>query len=51
MVYVLHKFHRYLLGNKFIFYVDYMALLYLVQKLQILGRKHGGYFSFWSMIF
>jgi hypothetical protein len=35
MVYVLHKFHHYLLGNKFIFYVDHMALLYLVQKPQI----------------
>jgi hypothetical protein len=30
MVYVLHKFHHYLMGNKFIFYVDHMALLYLV---------------------
>jgi hypothetical protein len=30
MVYVLHKFCHYLLGNKFIFYVDHMALLYLV---------------------
>jgi hypothetical protein len=30
MVYALHKFHLYLLGNKFIFYVDHMALLYLV---------------------
>ncbi len=30
MVYALHKFHNYLLGNKFIFYVDHMALLYLV---------------------
>jgi len=30
MVYVLHKFRHYLLGNKFIFYVDHMALLCLV---------------------
>jgi transposase len=30
MVYALHKFHHYLLGNTFIFYVDHMALLYLV---------------------
>jgi hypothetical protein len=30
MVYALHKFRHYLLGNKFIFYVDHMALLYLV---------------------
>jgi hypothetical protein len=32
MVYALHKFKHYLLGNKFIFYVDHMALLYLVKK-------------------
>jgi hypothetical protein len=32
MVYALHKFHHYLLGNKFIFYVDHMALLYLGPK-------------------
>jgi len=32
MVYGLHKFFNYLLGNKFIFYVDHMALLYLVHK-------------------
>jgi hypothetical protein len=35
MVYVLHKFHHYLSGNKFNFYVDHMALLFLVQKPQI----------------
>jgi hypothetical protein len=38
MVYVLHKFKHYLLGNKFVFYVDHMALLYLVKKPQILSR-------------
>jgi hypothetical protein len=38
MVYALHKFKHYLLGNKFIFYVDHMALLYLVKKLQLLGQ-------------
>jgi hypothetical protein len=36
MVYVLHKFRHCLLGNKFIFYMDHMAMLYLVQKLQVL---------------
>jgi hypothetical protein len=51
MVYAFHKFHHYLLGNKFIFYVDHMALLYLVQKPKILGKRQGGYFSFWSSIF
>jgi hypothetical protein len=35
---VLCKFHHYLLGNKFTFYVEHMALLYLVQNPQILGR-------------
>jgi len=38
MVYVLHKFRHYLLGNKFIFYVDHMALLCLVWKPQVFGR-------------
>jgi hypothetical protein len=32
MVYVLHKFRHYLLGNKFVLYVDHMALMYLVNK-------------------
>ncbi len=35
MVYALHKFCHYLLDNKFIFHVDHMALLYLVQKPQV----------------
>jgi hypothetical protein len=37
MVYALHKFCHYLLGNKFIFYMDHMTLLYLVWKPQVLG--------------
>jgi hypothetical protein len=32
MVYVLHKYHHYLLDNKFDFYVDHMAFLYLDKK-------------------
>jgi hypothetical protein len=32
MVFVLHKFKQYLLGNKFVFHVDHMALVYLVNK-------------------
>jgi len=32
MVFALHKFRHYLLGNKFVFYVDHMALVYLVNK-------------------
>jgi hypothetical protein len=38
MVYVLHKFRHFLLGNKFVFYVDHMALVYLVNKPHVLGR-------------
>jgi len=37
MVFTLHKFRHYLLGNKFVFYVDHMALVYLVNKLWISG--------------
>jgi hypothetical protein len=32
MVYTLHKFSHYLLGNMPTFYVDHMALIYLVNK-------------------
>ncbi len=32
MVFALHKFKHYLLGNKFVFYVNHMALVYLVNK-------------------
>jgi hypothetical protein len=35
MVFSLHKFKHYLLGNKFIFYVDHMALVYLVNEPQV----------------
>jgi hypothetical protein len=35
MVFVLHKFRHYLLGNMFVFYVDRMALVYLVNKPQV----------------
>ena len=38
MVYAVNKFRHYLLGNKFIFYVDHLALQYLVNKPQVLGR-------------
>ncbi len=33
MVYALHKFKHYLLDNLFVFYVDPMALVYLINKL------------------
>jgi hypothetical protein len=32
MAFPLHKFKHYLLGNKFVFYVDHMALVFLVNK-------------------
>jgi glutathionylspermidine synthase len=35
MVYAFHKYHHYLLNNKFVFYVNHMALLYLVKKPQV----------------
>jgi hypothetical protein len=38
MVYVLHKFRHFLLGNKFIFYADHMALVYLVNKPHMFRR-------------
>jgi hypothetical protein len=38
MVFTLHKFRHYLLGNRFVFYVDHMALVYLVNKPQISSR-------------
>ncbi len=37
MVFALHKFKHCLLGNKFFIYVDHMALVYLVNKPQVLG--------------
>ncbi len=32
MVFALHKFRHVLLGNKLVFYVEHMALVYLVNK-------------------
>jgi hypothetical protein len=37
MVFTLHKFKHYLLGNKFVFYVDDIILVYLLNKLQVSG--------------
>ncbi len=37
MVFTLHKFKHYLLGNKFVFYVDDIVLVYPLNKLQVLG--------------
>jgi hypothetical protein len=38
MVYALHKLKHFLLKNKFVFYVDHLALVYLVNKPQVLRR-------------
>ena len=38
MVYAVNKFRHYLLSNRFIFYVDHLALQYLVNKPQVSGR-------------
>jgi hypothetical protein len=43
MVFVLHKFIHYLLGNKLVFCVDHMALVYLVNKPQVSGRVVNGF--------
>jgi hypothetical protein len=32
MVYALNKYRHYLLGNKFVFFVDHIAFVYLVNK-------------------
>jgi len=37
MVFALHKFGHYLLGNKFVFCVDHMALVFLVNKPHLSG--------------
>jgi hypothetical protein len=50
MVYVLHKFRHYLLGNWFVFYVDHMALVHLVNKPQVFGRIARWLLFFWNMI-
>jgi hypothetical protein len=38
MVYALHKLRHFLLGSKFVFYVDHMAMVYLFNKPQV-SRK------------
>jgi hypothetical protein len=43
MVYSLHKFRHYLLGNLFTFYVNHMALVYLVNKPHV--------FDTWLLLF
>jgi hypothetical protein len=38
MVYALQNFRHYMLGNKFTFFVDHMALVYLINKPHVFGR-------------
>ena len=38
MVYAINKFQHYLLRNKFVFYVDHLALQYLINKPHVSGR-------------
>ncbi len=38
MVYVLHKFRHILSRNKFVFYIDHMVLVYLVNKPHVSRR-------------
>jgi hypothetical protein len=38
MVFALHKFRHYLLGDEFLFFVDHMALVYLINKPRVLRR-------------
>jgi hypothetical protein len=46
LVYALHKFMHYLLGNRFIFYIDHMTFLCLIKKPQVFGRITG-----WLLLF
>jgi len=38
MVYALHKFKHCMLKNMFTFYVDHMALIYLINKPHVSGK-------------
>jgi hypothetical protein len=51
MVFALDKFRHYLLGNKFVFYVDHMALVYLVNKPHVSRRIAKWLLLFLEMMF
>jgi hypothetical protein len=38
MIYAMKKFQHYLLGNVFIFFVDYQTFLHLVNKPVVIGK-------------
>jgi hypothetical protein len=44
----LTQIQHYLPGNRFVFFIDYMALVYLINKPEFFG-KIIGYCYFWSM--
>jgi hypothetical protein len=46
MVYALHKFKHYMLGNMFTFYVNHMALVYLINKPHVYGKL-----TIWLLLF
>ncbi len=46
MVYALHNFRHYLVGNKFTFYIDHMALVYLVNKPHVFSKL-----TIWFLLF
>jgi hypothetical protein len=46
MVYALHKFKHYLLNNMFTFYVDHMALVYLINKPHVTSKLIRWFFLF-----
>jgi hypothetical protein len=51
MVYALHKCTHYLLSNQFVFYVDHMAFVYLVNKPQVYSIIARWLLLFWEYAF
>jgi hypothetical protein len=48
MIFALHKFRHYLLGNKFVFYVDHKTLIHLVNKPKFLKKITKWLLLFWG---
>lgn len=51
MVHAVNKFCHYLLSNRFIFYVDYLALQYLINKPQVFGQLAQCLLLFLELVF
>ncbi len=51
MVFILHKFKHYLLGNKFVFYVDHMTLAYCVDHMAWHKPHVSGRIIKWLLLF